>query len=53
MTDAEIEFGHCSGRQCKIKMHHMCFLQAHADDSRADNLGLYTRYCKKCWKDFV
>jgi hypothetical protein len=47
MTAEEAEKGYCSGRRCKNKLHHFCFL-AHAGEA-ADDLGLYTRFCQACW----
>ena len=47
MTPAEISAGYCSGRRCKSKLHHFCFL-AHAGVA-GEGLDSGTRYCRACW----
>jgi hypothetical protein len=47
MTAREAEHGYCSGRRCKAKMHHFCFLH-HAGEAW-EALGCFTRFCKACW----
>ena len=47
MTTAEVDLGYCSGRRCKAKMHHECFLR-HTGEAGAA-LGNITRFCRECW----
>ena len=47
MTAAEIEVGYCSGRRCKAKMHHGCFM-CHTGEAGAA-LGDLVRFCQACW----
>ena len=49
MTEDEVVNGYCSGRRCKSKMHHFCFL-GHAGEA-GEALGSYTRYCRACWAE--
>ena len=47
MTPEEALAGFCSGRRCKAKVHHFCFIQAVGE--RAEAFSSSTRYCKSCW----
>jgi hypothetical protein len=47
MTVSEALHGYCSGRRCKAKMHHFCFLN-HAGEA-GEALDGCTRFCQACW----
>ena len=51
MTDADVLAGYCSGRRCKSKLHHFCFL-GHAGVA-VEALSAGTRFCRACWAKHV
>ena len=47
LTPREALHSYCSGRRCKKKVHHFCFL-GHAGEAGED-LGIATCFCQACW----